>query len=243
MKFLVSLAMGGLLLILTTTTVSAQEGEAEDGVQATDVKLFSWLSEDPIDWETGGFLALMGLAGALVTTFTFIGGAVPGTAGKARIEADSLRVDAWTQNLDSLIADPDSDEGRIRAVQEAVNNLRDDMNAEQRRQFMVASALYAVLGSFFATALAQDLLQALLFGAGWTGIVGSLGLRSDYDERKKKKEEGIELLESQLSEAQKTVRAVGVRPAMASAELEEAVAAVSERSLSDNIALRVAKAL
>ena len=56
--------------------------------------LFTWATGSTIpDWGRGGLYAALGLIGALVTVFTLIGGAVPGTAGFARIETGLKRVE------------------------------------------------------------------------------------------------------------------------------------------------------
>jgi len=62
---------------------------------------------------------------------------------------------------------------------------------ERWRQFLLASLLYTVLGAAFASALAQDLLQAFVIGAGWTGLIGSFGLRTDYAQRKTRKDQAL----------------------------------------------------
>jgi hypothetical protein len=56
---------------------------------------------------------------------------------------------------------------------------------------LLASLLYTVLGAAFASALAQDLLQAFVIGAGWTGLIGSFGLRTDYAQRKTRKDQAL----------------------------------------------------
>jgi hypothetical protein len=56
------------------------------GIELTN--LFGWAAADPPDWGRKALFAGLGLAGALVTVFGLIGGVVPGTAGKAKIEAD-----------------------------------------------------------------------------------------------------------------------------------------------------------
>ena len=46
--------------------------------------------------------------------------------------------------------------------------------------------------------IANDLLQALAIGAGWTGIVGSLGLKRDYSARSDTKDSALSALEQHL---------------------------------------------
>lgn len=152
----------------------------------------SWVvKERPINWEKGILLTVLGLVGAMVTTFGLIGGAVPGTAGQAKIDLDTQRLERWSERLETLVQETPPSPEAIRAVEQSVNNLRDDLGAERWRQFAIASFLYLFLGATFAAIFASDLLQALLIGAGWTGIAGSLGLKRDYAERKAVKDEAI----------------------------------------------------
>ena len=48
-----------------------------------------------------------------------------------------------------------------------------------------------MLGAFFATLLARDILQALVIGAGWTTLLGTLGLKKDYADRKSTKDAAL----------------------------------------------------
>lgn len=161
--------------------------------------LFKWATGTSPDWVRGALYAGLGLVGALVTVFSLIGGAIPGTAGFMRIEAGMKRVEEREKILDKLIKDPHRKPEEIKAVEIAANNLRDDIRVDRRRQFVLAAGLYALLGAFFAMLLAQDLLQALVIGAGWTASLGALGLKKDYAERKTIKDQTTEKLESALS--------------------------------------------
>ena len=148
-----------------------------------------WATGDTIDWAKGGLLLLFGAAGALFTIFTLVGGVVPGTAGQAQIEEDTAMLAKWTVKLSTLIEGEKVKE--IDATQTAVQNLRRDLTRERWKQFVLASTLYLLLGAFFAAVLADDLLQAVAIGAGWTAVAGSLGLKSDYSKRKETKDDVI----------------------------------------------------
>lgn len=65
------------------------------------------------------------------------------------------------------------------------------MNRDRRQQFVTASFFYVVLGTLFASAVAQDLLQAIGIGGGWTGIVGSFALKQDHLKRAERKDEAL----------------------------------------------------
>lgn len=167
---------------------AAGEAGEEPAGPVARIDLFAWYPR----WDLGWLYAGLGAVGALIILFGLIGGAVPGTAGQAKIDADSQRLERLSQRLEELISRPQLDADTIKAVESAVNNLRDDLRAERWRQFALAAVFYLVLGAFFAALLAEDILQAVILGASWTGLVGSLGLKRDYAERKAVKDEALD---------------------------------------------------
>jgi hypothetical protein len=177
----------GMLLLVTTNAAIAQDGQAVE-----IANLIPWIRQNPPDWGKGILFALLGLVGALVTIFTLIGGAVPGTAGQAQIDADTERLERLSRRLEELINTANLNPEAIAAVESTVNSLRDDLRAEKWRQFIIATGFYAILGAFFATFLAHDILQAIGIGAGWTSAIGTLGIKKDYAERKSMKDEMLE---------------------------------------------------
>jgi hypothetical protein len=154
---------------------------------ATSIDLFNWYP----DWARGALITGLGGFGALVVVFTLVGTAVPGTAGAVKIAVDEQRLEVWTQRFDDLMKDGSVNPEVIGVREHAIDNLRDDLLTERRRQFAMAGFLYVVLGACFAALLAKDLLQAIVFGASWTGLVGTLGLRQDYAERKEVKDHAL----------------------------------------------------
>jgi hypothetical protein len=174
----------------------------------------------------------LGLVGALVTVFGLIGGTVPGTAGQAQIDADNARLNTYYEQLKRLMATSPPDGTAIEAVERAVNNLRDDLRAERWRQFGIAAFFYVILGGAVATILAADILQALVIGAGWTGWLGTLGLKADYAKRKELKDTVLEETLERAGKAETLVRSSG------NANL---ISALSSDPWEDNV--RVAKAL
>jgi len=186
-----------VLLVLVVSAVilgvaggAYAQGSSDKSVDVGD--LFQWAQSSPPEWGKGALFAGLGLAGALVTTFGLVGGAVPGTAGSVRIDENNAQLERLTSRLEDLIkADPPNPPA-ISAVQGAVDNYRKDLRKEQWRLFAVAGFLYAILGAFFATLLAKDILQAIVIGAGWTGLAGTLGLKKDYESRKATKDEALD---------------------------------------------------
>lgn len=190
-------------IIAAFLAVAALAGAAPALAQDDTVRPepLEWATGDSIDWSEGGILAGFGLAGALFTVFTLVGGAVPGTAGQAEIEADMKRLSLWTDELGKRITSKNpSGAPEMEAINASVSELRTAVRSERWRQFAVASVLYIILGGFAATVLAQDLLQAIAIGAGWTAIVGSLGLKRDYSKRSDTKDEALDSLKQHIDQ-------------------------------------------
>jgi hypothetical protein len=158
----------------------------------SSVDLFKWATSSPPDWSSGIILAVLGIFGALIADFGWIGGVVPGTAGKAEIDKDTERLEAMKDRLDTLIKSDKCEYECIKAVETAVNNFRDDIRVERHYQYAIGASVYLVLGGIFATMLAHDLLQAIVIGFGWTSVMGVLGLKQDYESRKSAKDDTLE---------------------------------------------------
>lgn len=209
MKRLLALVILVVCTSFLVTDIAFAQGAAPTPEALKVSNLFTWTRTTPPDWKRGGLFAGLGLMGSLVTIFGLIGGAVPGTVGQAKIDADSERLDRLSQQLEVLITDPRPDAAAVAAVEVTVNNLRDDLRTERWRQFGIAMVLYALLGAFFSALLAQDMLQALVVGAGWTGVLGSLGLKKDYAERKATKDAALEKVTERAKTAERIVHGTG----------------------------------
>lgn len=197
------------MLIVSTQGACAEQSESESqNIEISNV--FSWATNGSPQWSTGIIYALLGMVGALVTIFGLIGGVIPGTAGQAKIEIDENRLERWHKKLDGVLESPSPDPDLISSIENATNNLRDDIRAERWRQFGVAACIYIILGAFFSALLAQDILQALVIGAGWTGFIGTLGLKTDYKERKSVKDAFLDKQRREIEELKEKLEKKGV---------------------------------
>ena len=200
----------------------------------TDLDLFTWANTDPPNWTLGLLYAFLGLVGALVAIFALIGSAVPGTEGAAIIEADTIRLKNNSDRLDTLIQSEKCDSECIKALGTVVNDLRDDINAEKWHQFKYAVPIYLILGAVFATMLALTLLQAILIGFGWTGVIGVLGLKSDYQYRKSLKDAQMDDQKKQIKDLEAKVPKDQRDPAKATPTPQETI-----REMNFNIARKI----
>lgn len=197
-----------ILVIIPSIAFAQGPAPTEPGAVPATIEianLFAWARTTPPDWAGGALLAGLGLVGALVTMFGLIGGAVPGTAGQAKMDADANRLDRLYKRLEELTSAAKIDAGAVGALENSINNLRDDLRAERWRQFGIAAALYSLLGAFFAAALAQDMLQALVIGAGWTVYMGNFGLKQDHEERSSQKDAALDQLEAVVTSQQQVI--------------------------------------
>jgi len=185
-------------------TVSAQP-EVTKQPLVTNTSVLFWAKESPIDWFSGLALGLTGFIGSLVTIFFLIGGAVPGTAGQVNIDYDTELLKQYKEKLkDVWSKEPEAaDLEKAKELKSMVNDFGDRLNSERWHQFILAAILYIVIGAFFASFLAHDILQALVIGAGWTGYLGAVGLKSEEQERRSKKNEEIDELFNSLKEKDK----------------------------------------
>ncbi len=203
-----ALMISATILLMNVAFAQGQEPVSGTEKSIEIANLFTWAAGETPNWRLGALFAGLGVIGALVTIFGLIGGAVPGTAGQAKIDADTELLDRLTGELEKMIKSPSPNAKTIEAVEKTVDNLRDDIRAERWRQFSIAAVIYAVLGGFFAMLLARDTLQALAIGAGWTGFLGSLGLKRDFEERKSIKDETLGKLFQSINELERENKAL-----------------------------------
>ncbi|MGD2249299.1 MAG: hypothetical protein PVF58_12905 [Candidatus Methanofastidiosia archaeon] len=195
--FLISIFVVAMLAVIAGSTF-AEQSESQEGIKISN--LFTWAMSDPPNWMTGIIYALLGMMGSLVTIFSLIGGVIPGTTGQTKIKKGEERLEKWHQKLDELFESSSLNAEAIKYIECAANNLRDDIRAEKRYQFRLAAFIYVVLGAFFSILLAQDMLQALVIGAGWTGFIGTIGLKNDYKERKSYKDAFLDMQKLEIEE-------------------------------------------
>ena len=168
-------------------------GSNSSAASLTSTTFLSWATgPGSIDWSRGAALAGLGLVGALVEVYVSTGEALPSIGGQARIsglqarlsEEQAHREDAVTR-CEQLAPQENVSEQfeQFETVaglrQDSIRALSRELATVRRQQTYVGVPVYLLLGAFFASAVATNLLQALLVGFGWTAVLGRLGLRQD----------------------------------------------------------------
>lgn len=196
----------------TPTAGKEQETESEDE-SADDPIMLAWLfpDEGDPDWTDGVVLFFLGVLGALVTAYLFLGEFLPSMGGKAEYDSDTWDLKTKKGERDKLI----EERGRLAraspvnsAQVSALEKMSDDLAAnidqiEERRRserwrlLAVGIPVYILVGGAFATIFATTFAQGLLIGFGWVAVADRLGLKKEKEARTDIREKEIEKLETE----------------------------------------------
>lgn len=185
--------------------------------EVSDV-LFPWIESGGFDdnWAEGLGFAALGIVGALVTIYLFLGGFLPSMGGKAEYEATRLEIEELARRREKQLTLRElytRGEPGIRAERlEQADKLTDDLGAiieakearaaKLRRELVaIGFPLYVVLGGVFAALFATNALQAILVGFGWTAVADRIGLKRELDEKSRQRGEEINKLTERAESA------------------------------------------
>lgn len=194
------------------SAASIAEKVVEDlaGKQTT---LFAWY---PDNWGQGGLYFLLGLAGALVTVYLFLGEMLPSMGGQVEYERTRITLEHYVEQREELINKRNevalgrADEG-LHA--DSLDKLSKDLNditellekrlrSERWRLFALGFPIYLVLGGFFSAAFASNFLEALVIGFGWTLIADRLGLQRKDAQLQILRESDVNKLKNRVKDLQ-----------------------------------------
>jgi bisphosphoglycerate-dependent phosphoglycerate mutase len=156
--------------------------------------ILAWLNQEPVAWRAGLIFFLGGLTGAAATAFGAVGGLIPGTAGKEEVDrltrervAATKRKETYQTEYDQVRNDPNATDAKkaafaadVQRAQDTEQIILDKLNKAKHAQYWQALPFYLPLGGVFATALAQDVLQALAIGAGWPTVWAAFQLKPEF---------------------------------------------------------------
>ncbi len=186
--------------------------------EVSDV-LFPWIDSGGFEanWGEGLGFAVLGIVGALVTIYLFLGGFLPSMGGKAEYEATRLEIDDLAKRREKQITLRElyarGEAGIAKERLEEADKLTDDLGgmieakearaAKLRRELIaIGFPLYVLLGGVFAVLFATNALQAILVGFGWTAVADRIGLRSELDEKSRQREDEINKLTDKAQAAE-----------------------------------------
>jgi hypothetical protein len=181
--------------------------------------LFPWASEPggaAENWPEGVINFLLGVAGALVTVYLFLGDFLPSMGGKAEYELTQQELRDFKERRNRALAEREryakgeSDLPAERLAAElqlsddfdrAIERLEKGAARERWRLFILGFPIYVLLGGFFASAFAVNALQAILIGFGWTAVADRIGLQRELQKKREIRDEQLDALEGQAIEA------------------------------------------
>jgi hypothetical protein len=208
-----------LVAIWATSAMAADVAESTHNLQ----DFFPWASKPggfAGNWPEGLAHFGIGLAGALVTVYLFLGEFLPSMGGKAEYELMRHELSDLKKRKDRALTELEryaKGESALSAERrEAEQHLSDDLEAdierlehkitrERWRLLGLGIPMYLLLGGFFASALAVNPIQAMAIGFGWTAIADRFGLQKELQEKSKIGQDQLNRLESQALTAAKEV--------------------------------------
>lgn len=95
------------------------------------------------------------------------------------------------------------DKTSYRETWELINRDQDRLDRERKFNITLEITLYLLIGGVVATILADSAIEAVAFGAGWTGLIGVFGLKKDSEERAEVREEETTKQEKDFREISK----------------------------------------
>jgi hypothetical protein len=210
--------------------VANQRAVEEPGRQKTELtppsddnsdvwgNFFPWSSDEGFssNFLSGLGLALLGVFGALVTIYLFLGEFLPSMGGKAEYEAIGLELEDLVNRRDKQLAprerftrdshpmDTEQRDEAAKLTQDLNGIIQSKEKAAQKvKRELVAMGfpLYVLLGGAFAVLLASNAPQALLIGFGWTAVVDRFGLKRELGEKSRKRDSASVKLVEEANEA------------------------------------------
>ncbi len=182
-----------------------------EGLAGKQTVLFAWY---PDNWGQGLLYFVLGLAGALVTVYLFLGEMLPSMGGQVEYERIRLALERYVERREEMLKlRNDAVQGRAEREYDlvALNELSDDLHemaellekrlrSERWRLFALGFPIYLVLGGFFAAGLATNFMEAIIIGFGWTLIADRLGMERQNAQLQVIREKRVNELQNTIKE-------------------------------------------
>ena len=135
----------------------------------------------PNDIFMGVFFGLLGVCGAAILVYL---GEWEKLIGKSARMLEIEGVIASKRKIANKIEDPEEVEKR-KKWEVMINEDEYRLDRERKSVRTQGIILYLFIGGVIAAILANSMVEAVAFGAGWTGFIGIFGIKKDSEERRK----------------------------------------------------------
>ncbi|MCZ7385337.1 MAG: hypothetical protein O8C63_11400 [Candidatus Methanoperedens sp.] len=142
----------------------------------------------PVWWQDnismGIFLFLLGVTGAAIMVYL---GELEKLTGKSSRIIEIEEEIKEKRKIASKFGEDKTDDRK--KWEDMINADEDRLDRERRNITNQGIISYLFIGGMIAAVLANSMVEAVGFGAGWTGFIGMFGIKKDSDERRKKRDE------------------------------------------------------
>ena len=135
----------------------------------------------PNDIFMGVFFGLLGVCGAAILVYL---SEWEKLIGKSARMLEIEGVIASKRKIANKIEDPEEAEKR-KKWEVMINEDEYRLDRERKSVRTQGIILYLFIGGVIAAILANSMVEAVAFGAGWTGFIGIFGIKKDSEERRK----------------------------------------------------------
>ena len=159
----------------------------------------------PIWWPdniiVGVFYLLLGICGAAVMVYF---GEWDKLLGKsARIIEIENEIEV-KREIANKITDPKNVDAR-KKFEDMINEDEDRLDRERKDIRTKGMILYLFIGGVIAATLANSIVEAVGFGAGWTGLIGVFGIKKDIQLKKESRNRETQSMEEKYEDAIKKI--------------------------------------
>ncbi|WP_406661295.1 hypothetical protein V7O66_01895 [Methanolobus sp. ZRKC3] len=163
--------------------------------------------EMPMWWpenvSVGYFFFILGLAGAAI--MVYLGSWDKLLGNSARILELEKEIKSFRKELKE-----EADDSQKEFIREWINSQRKQLNREKTFSQIAGIIIYLFVGGVVATILADNLLEAITFGAGWTGLIGIFGIKADAEKRRNEVDmedaRNADIIEGKIGKAQDKIK-------------------------------------
>lgn len=188
------------------------------------------------NYSIGILFGVLGLVGAAITVY--FGGWEKLMGKSVRLLECEEEINSKKRIAEKLNEENDCDK---RKVWEEIIDMEERRLSEERiftRNLGVL--LFILIGGVLASIIANTMLQAIIVGAGWIGVIGTYGLKKDNDMRREiRNKKDDELLEEWIEKTKELIKEALKEPTIIPEDLktnmEKAFAQLKEKSSRNRI--------